>query len=123
VWELPADPDPIFGQWCLAGAFDLGDVEFGAGAFFVGVVAVEVVDVEVAAVWAVELLGVLEVELLGAAAAPASPAAAPPVASTPAIIVALSILETCIVVEPPWEGWGEVLTIMRAEANGGCRCL
>ena len=95
------------GQWCLVGAFDLGDVEFGAGALFVGVVDVEVVDV--GAVSAVELLGVLEVELLGAAAAPAIPAAAPPVASTPAIIVALSILETCIVVEPPWEGWGRGL--------------
>jgi hypothetical protein len=91
----------MFGQWCFVGAFDLGAVEFGAGVLLDGVV-----DVEVVGTVDVEVLGVVDVELLGAAAAPAIPAAAPPVASTPAIIAALSILETCIVVETSLGGFG-----------------
>lgn len=99
--ELPLDPLPMFGQWCFVGEVDFGVVEFGA------VLVVDAAGVEVVGVVDVELLGADE-ELVGAAAAPAMPAAAPAVASTPAIIVALSILETCIVVVPPLEGVGGV---------------
>jgi hypothetical protein len=55
---------------------------------------------EVLDVGAAEVVGVVVVELVDFAEAPAMPTAAPPGGSAPVTIVALSILDMCMVVTP-----------------------
>jgi hypothetical protein len=88
---LALAPEPMFGQ-----GFPPVEPDFGPGGVFVlGGAVVGLVDCVVVEVFAA-VLGVV-----GDADALAMPAAAPPVASAPATIVAPSILEIVIGIEPP----------------------
>src|SRR5271156_4452026 len=100
----------MFGHGCPLVEPDGWPVAPWGGAFWPGVgvrVDVEPVDVDVGALAALAVLVVLASDVLaGDAAAPAIPAAAPPVASAPATMVAPSILEMVMWIEPPGVGWG-----------------